>query len=485
MKQYPLHFPIFPIFPIFLSLLLCLWGCEQRREKPTEPAAPAALPANPASVKIPFQEAIEPASYELPSGALATWRDFAANKPALVLFSSHPLLEPFPDENRPEITRLILSGEPQEIVRRGQLWSADPAFLALQTVSVAIETGLISELIIVRPGNKPLEEFSLDGFREQITAAGFLTQNEAQALKLTEPGIISGKARGIPLRVVHPDRLPKLAKPVILHLDLGYFKDLYVDEVKTPSYDMIHQLASQVKEAALPTIATTLSFSNQELGFSLESRFLMRDLADILRKPGLLEGGTPASWSIRASALYAVTMFSESKARELIQQAVVATPEDAAAHYALAIDLFEQKLNDQGFAALDLATKLDRGYALEYIFLAERGFEIGQRSKAIELLRKASAALPDTPILRLQLAKQLIQVGRGTEALPLIAELQSLKWSETIHPGAMSLLNEMHQLATANTLPRLPDSPSKATGDKATERMPPSFNHMMMGMPGK
>lgn len=478
MKKYTYY------FPAFLALLLCLWGCEKRREPLPEPTAPAAIPAPPATVKIPFQDAIIPASYELPSGALATWRDFAEHKPTLVLFSSHPMLEPFSGEKQ-ELTRLIRSGDSAEIINRGQLWSADPLFLSPQAVSVAIESGLISELIIVRPSNKPPDEISLADFREQTTGAGFLTQSEAQALTLTDSGIIGGKVRGISLRIVHPERLPKLAKPVILHFDLGYFKDLYINEVKTPSYDLIHQLASQVKEAAFPTIATTLSYSNQEIDLSLESRFMIRDLADILRNPKLLEGGTPASWSIRASALYAGTMFSESKARELIQQAVVATPEDAAAHYALAIDLFEQQRNDQGFLALDHAARLDRGYALEYIYLAERGFEIGQNRKSIDLLSKAAGALPNTPILRLQLAKQLIQVGRGTEAIPIITELQGFKWSETIHPGAQSLLKEMQQLATANTMPRLPDTPSAAAGEKTAERMPATFNHMMMGVPKK
>lgn len=470
MKKYPIR------FTILLSLLLGLCSCD----KPGEPVTTPALPAPPAAVKIPLEVAIEPVSYELPSGALATWRDSAAYKPALVLFSSHPMLNPIEEETLPAVRTLILNREGSEIIQRSRLWSADPAFLAPQTVSAAIGAGLISELIIVRPDKKTPEEFSLENFRQQFAAAGFLTQREAQALTLTEGGGVNGKIRGIPLRVVHPDRLPKLSKPVLLHIDLGYFKDLYINEIKTPSYDLIHNLTIQIKEAKLPTLATTLSFSNQESGYSLESRFLIRDLAELLRNPRLLEDGTPASWALRASALYAATMFSESKARELIQQAVALTPEDAAVHYALALDLFEQKLNDQAFTALEQATKLDRGYALEYIFLAERGFELDQHSKAIDLLHRAVAALPDSPILRLQLAKQLINAGRGNEALPIIAELKSLKWSEKFHPGALSLLNEMEQIAAANTIPRRPDSSPQT---KTTPGGMPGFNPMM-GIPG-
>lgn len=467
MKRYPIR------FTLLLSLLLCLCSCD----KPGEPVTPPP----PAAVKTPLKVAIDPVSYELSTGALATWRDFAAYKPALVLFSSHPMLNPIEEETIPAVRTLILNGEGSEIIQRGRLWSADPVFLAPQTVSAAIATGLISELIIVRPDKKTPEEFSLDNFRQQFTAAGFLTQREAQSLTLTEGGVVNGKIRGIPLRVVHPDRLPKLSKPVLLHIDLGYFKDLYINEIKTPTYDLIHNLAIQIKDATFPALATTVSFSNQESGYSLESRFMIRDLAELLRNPKLLEDGTPASWALRASALYASTMFSESQARALTQQAVAATPEDAAAHYALALDLFEEKLNEQAFIALSQATKLDHGYALEYILLAERGFELGQYSKALDLLHSAVAALPNSPILRLQLAKQLINAGRGSEALPIITELKSLKWSEKFHPGALSLLGEMEQIATANTIPRLPDASPQS---QRTPGGMPGFNHGM-AIPGQ
>jgi tetratricopeptide (TPR) repeat protein len=180
-------------------------------------------------------------------------------------------------------------------------------------------------------------------------------------------------------------------------------------------------------------------------------------------------------------------MFSEGNARDLIQQAVAATPDDAAAHYALALDLFEQRRNEQGFAALDQAVKLDSGYALEYFHLTERALELGQRDKAIDLLGKAVVAMPEADFLRLQLANHLIQAGRGSEAVPIVTELKGLKWSETIHPGVTSLLEEMQQVAKTNPLPRQPDTSTRQQESHPSHqdsRMP-GFNHMMMGNPGR
>lgn len=475
---------------LLLTLIFCLNGCDSHRETP--PAVASNLKATPPSKvapppqKQPFQEPIEPLLYELPSGALAIWRDFDGQRPTLILFSSHPLLTPLQESNREELRQFLLTGESREIVRRGRYWSADPAVTSPQTVSAAIAAGLFSEIVFVMPTKMPPEDFALGSVREQTQSAAFLTKSEAHGLTLQEHGVIGGKVRGVPLRVVHPERLPKIAGPVVIHVDLGYFNGLYINEVKTPSYDLLHELAIRIQEKSYPTLAATLSFSNQEVGFSLESRFLIRDLADILRNPKLLEGGTPASWSLRAGALYATTMFSEGNARDLIQKAVAATPDDAAAHYALALDLFEQRHNERGFAALDQAVRLDSGYALEYFHLAERALELGQRDKAIELLGKAVMAMPEVDFLRLQLANHLIQAGRGREAVPIVAELKGLKWSATIHPGVTSLLEEMQQVAKTNPLPRQIDT---STGQKESHPGPqgsrmPGFNHMMMGNPG-
>ncbi len=52
-----------------------------------------------ASDVVIFSEPIDPVVLELPSTALPYWRDISAgSKPALVLFSIHPLLQPI-DEN--------------------------------------------------------------------------------------------------------------------------------------------------------------------------------------------------------------------------------------------------------------------------------------------------------------------------------------------------------------------------------------------------
>ncbi len=477
---------------ILLPCMIALLGC-QRQDASEVPSTTGAMPAaigqpsaagqsSSSAPKIVFRDPIEPAVYELPSQALATWREHASTRPTLLLFANHPLLSQVSGERRQLIARLLKTGSAAEIVHRARLLCSDPAILPPEAVSVAIDYALFSEIIVVLPNSSPPEEINLDRSRALLFQAGFLTESEALGLSLNNGSII-GTVRGMPFQIPHPDLLPDLDRPIVLHVDLGYFRDSYKDEIKTPSYDLLYTLASSLRDSRYKVLATTLSYSNQEVDFSLESRFMIRDLATLLRQPQLLDGGTPASWTLRAGALYANAMFSNERGRDLTEQAVQATPDDAAAHYARALDLFGQRLADQGFAALDRAVALDRGYALEYLTLAERGLEMQNRDKAIELLRNAVAALPEDPFIRLRLADLLIQTGRGKEARPILQYLRRLNWSEEIYPHIPKLLAEMQDVA-ANAQPPVDMPRPKGPSLKSPTERTPGFEHMGKGAAG-
>ena len=439
----------------------------------------ASLQAPAAGTALPFKDPIKPAVYELPSGALAAWRNFAHTKPVLLLFSAHPFLDPLREETRGELRQLVLTGTETEINQRGRLLNADTAFLPPQTVSVAINADLFSEIVYVMPSAGKVEDVSLQNFQKRTLAYGFLTEKEAAALTLKN-GVISGTVRGIPFRCVHPTALPKITKPVVLHIDLGYFKDMYVNEVKTPVYGLIYEFGTSVRDRGYAVLAATLSYSNQEAGFSLDSRFMISNLADILRNPALLGGKTPPSWELRADALYASTMFSESKAEELTELAARGTPADPAALHALALLQFRRNLPDQAFATLDRAVALDKGYALEYSELAARGEELGQWSKAIELLIKATQAFPENDIVKVRLADTLIKRGRVKEARPIIDQLRIRPWSATYHQGMPEMLKEMAEAARDDSIIPLADEPPAAAPAPQRRQLPPSH----MGMPG-
>ena len=404
-------------------------------------SAPVAIPAH-----ILFIDKVTPAVYELPSGALATWRQFAANKPALVLFAAHPLLDPLHAGDRDAVRNFVLTAPPDELVRRGRALTADPMLTSPQTLSAAIEAGLISELIFVQPTTKASDKISLSAFQQKAFAAGFFTEQEALALTLAD-GVISGTVRGLPFRCVHPEKLPKLAGPVLVHIDLGYFKDLFVDDIKSPPYGLLYDLITAIRASGWSTRAATLSYSNQEAEFSLETRFLISNLADVLERPEWLASGSPITWKMRADARYARAMIDETTAEELTAQAVAVSPDDPDALYDLAHLRLTQKRSEEALPLLDRATALDPGYALANLELIEIAVSLGNWKTAEELSRKAAAAMPDNPFIRIGLADLLIRRERGSEALPLLRDLQQLPWSPAYHPDTPGLLREMIEVA--------------------------------------
>lgn len=462
---------------VLLVLSLFLSGCDKNAPVPT-----AAVPAPKDLLKLPFQDPITPQLFELPSGALTVWRQFGKYQPALVLFTAHPFLDSIPQEQMEIVKKFIQDASDAEIIRRGQVDTADSIFLSSEVTSIAINEHFISEIILVLPKKPKTAGISLELFRAQALESTFLTQKESAALIL-ENGVISGVVRGVPLRVVTLDTLPKLSTPVVIHLDLGFFKDSYTDEIKTPVYDLLYQTANSLQTAAYPTLAFTLSFSNREFNYSLESRFMVRDFAETVENPDFLHIKSPPTWNLRSTALFSRVMFLETRAKELIAQAAQITPPDPAALYAQALELLAGHNAEKGFSLLDQAVRLDKEYGLAYKELALKGMEIGNVSKAIDLQTKACALFPENPFLRLQLANMLILDNRGKEALPLLEELSQQPWA----PGYGGIPLQIEQLKKTAELQ--PDSPKISTPSGQPVKTPttkrPKFNHMGMGIPGQ
>ncbi len=465
--KYPFH------ASVLFTLMLCGYGCDfQKDSGPSVTIAQVAV-----TPKALFQEPIVTQSFELASGALTVWRRYSAAKPALLLFAAHPLLNPVPEPLTEQVGQLLSSRDDTELLRRGTSTAADALLISPQTVSAAIEGGLISELLVVLPSldDKPI---SLEKFSKRASAAGFFSSEDASRLTL-EDGVIRGSTRGIPLRVSYLNALPEIDRPLLMHIDLSYFKESYVNDIKTPIYDLIYEFATATKGAGYRPTAVTLSYSNQEVDISLSSRFVINDLATLIENPAYLEGGTPASWALRASALYASLMFDEERSRILTEQAAASTPDDAAALFDLALVRFQENLPEEGFALLEQAIALDAGYGLVYLDLADQGQNLEQWTKSFELLEKATTIFPDNAVLRIRLAGDLIQRGRVKEARRVLKALEKLEWSEFYHPEARALLEKMQQAAKVESVLPLAETRPVPSGKPRSRTLPPSH----MGMP--
>jgi len=426
---------------IVVCLLLLLAGCERQKEAPAERPAPPAPPAVPL-----FSAPVEATLVEYATHALPTWRRCRGAGPALVLFAGEPLLQPVPDPLREEVRTLLRDAGDEEILARTATDRPDPLLMPSMALEAALDAGLFAEVLWVLPSSAAVDELQLELFRKQLLDFGAVDEAEAQSFAL-EGGVFAGTVRGVPFRAVHPDALPAVERPIVLHIDQNFFQPFYKGEIKTPLYPLLYETLRRVREANWRVCAATIARSNLTGELPLDSRFIGAELASLLAAPEQLDQPLPIFRQQRANALYLPNFFQNEKIRDIYLEMEAAAPEDASVKYGLYRIYRDLK---EGTAALDYlaqAVTRDPAYALEYLDLAPTAREKNRPDQALRMLQLASDALPDNPFIALDLAAFLIEVRHGDEALEILERLGELTWSPVYYPDMARQIEAMKNAA--------------------------------------
>jgi len=441
-----------------ILVLIALAGCQKHEE--SAPPVQTTETTAPAPEKVLLGEPIEAKEVELPSEAIPYWRNAAGgSRPALVLFAIHPFLQPLNEAQRDAVMKLVATGTPDDFAKRGTFFRVDPALISTQALSAALAGNLFSEIIWVFPSTTPLEEFSQETFRNQMVEAGFMTPEESAGMTYQD-GIFSGTLRGTSFKAVHPLALSAVSGPAILHIDLGYFKGQYKSEIKTPLYPLLLETAKTLRGLNLKVRGVTLSYSTEEGEFSLETRFLINRLAELLAAPSMLDKPLPENWNLHSEALYTINFFMEDKVTELYTKAVHLAPGDPAVLYGLALRRLRDKDLKGALELIERAAKEDEGYALEYFNLADRAANAGDFANASMLLDRGRSHSPHNPFIDFQRAGVLIQQGQTDAARQILLGLKKLPWSPDVHAGTLQRIDDM--LAAVSNIEDTADNKTEA-----------------------
>lgn len=426
---------------LLLPLLLALFACERHQVTPSVPAPVSPPTTTPGELKKLLQEPIEPTLFELPSMALSAWRQ-TGGKPTLLLLANDPFLQPIPEELSAAALELAAHGSPAELTAFASYRRAAPRLLPFQSVRVALQNGLFSRLVWVFPSSAEGTSTDLELFRNQLIEREILTSEEAGSLHL-EDGVIRGSVLGVPFQAgpLSAGQLP--AERLQLHVDLSYFTPQYKDEVRTPVFEILRQLASNLAAANLQTAGVTLSYSTEEGLLPLDLRFLTTNLASLLRSPERLQAPLASPWKERGEALYLATFMQTDKVLEKNLQALAAAPDDPAIHFDLYRSYRAVKNGAKALEHLALAVRHDRGYALEYLDLAATAQERGNPQDALEMLELARRALPEDPFIPLLLLEGQLAGGDQAAARILVRSLQELPWSPVYFPEVPERLKQL------------------------------------------
>lgn len=428
---------------LLLLVLLSLCACEPQRQESAAPVTATAVVAEipPRSFTPLLREPVDPLLAEAPSAVLASWRPSGEERPALLLLANDPFLRPLPPELADEILHLTREGSPTELRQRGTARRPDPLLLPEMTVTAALRAGFFSRLIWVLPLAAE-GEMNLDTLRSQLREYGALSEEEAAALRPEGEGV-SGTAQGLPLRIVPLSALAAPAEPVVLHIDLSYFSPLYKGEIKTPLYLLLGRTLQQLRAVGMRAGAVTISRSNLDGGLPLETRFIGDDLAELFRRPELLDAPLPELWDQRSRTLYLANFFQKERIRELLEEMRQKAPEDASVAYACYQILRQFRQGSAALAELERAVVLDPAYAREYLDLVPVALEKEQLEEALRMLDLAAKVFPDDPFIPLDRAGLLLQAGRGRESREILQRLQKLPWSPVYYPELPYRLKEM------------------------------------------
>jgi len=425
----------------FMTMVHC--GCEPSHDAPPLQTAQAQKQAPPKQL---FREPIDPILVETALEALPTWHE-VAEKPTLVLLSSDPLLKKIPPELLGPATQLAQHGTRTDIEASGARSTPTPLVFEDMTLELALQAALFSNVVWILPLTQDLP---LEAFRAQAIGSGSLSPDEAASFMASPGGCFAGTVNAVPMEVCSIDNLPRLHSPTVLHWEMSFFREIYKDEVRTPMYELLGDIAVKLRATNWRVNAVTINRSSLNRETTLATRFLADDLGQMIKTPGSLDAPQmPEKWHIRQQAFHADLLFKRDMSIDLTRQLVDQFPEDASAHF----QLYHFLLRD-GFTkaatSLDRAVALDPVYALEYLDLIDWARRQGRGGIVLELIDKARQAMPNDPFIKMQQADYLIRAGRGKEALPLVEELEKLNWSTRYFEHIPARLKQLEALATGS-----------------------------------
>ena len=428
------------LFLISVCFLLLLSGFKQA----PEPSKVAPGQEIPSSMRVPSLGVIKENLVEQPAQVLSIWRQFQEKRPTLVLLSQNPFLQPVPDSLSKAVTTLIQEGSAEALAEKTSSANPAPLLLPSMAVSSALQSSLFAKVVWVFPTISPIDQLDIDTFRQQLLDYGAINPQEAQNLNKFDVGF-SGTIGGVPFQAVSIDTLPDLDGPIVLHIDLGYFKPIYKGEIKTPLFPLLYETCRSLQGNGWATVSKTISYSTEDGSLPLAVRFIGPTLGVLLENPGMLDKPLPANWQRQASALYLPNFYLTKEERNQYLAMEADLPESPAVKYALY--QVNRKLN-QGDKALDYlsrAVALDPGYAIEYLTLANDAKEKNLLDQSVRMLNLAAQSRPDDPFITLQLAIHLNLHGQNDVAGQLVEELQQLPWSSVYYPtmpGTLASLSE-------------------------------------------
>jgi hypothetical protein len=394
---------------------------------------------------------------ETDTEALYYWRDHVTKKRPLILISGNPFLLPVPAEVLEKGKELALEGNLEEIRERAVFPSSNPTLLPGMGLSVATELDWFSEILWIVPVKQDDSFPTLEKFKASLVGTTLESAINIDSLSLTGE-CFSGTLDKTPLRICSNREQVDITKPALVHLDLSFFKSIYINPVKTPLHKVVLDQMRAFRKNNWPVVAATLSGSMVQGDIPLDVRFLIKNLVEMIRTPETLDK-VPLSWIQFDDAMYLDVLFQPDQAHKIYLDLSEKQPDNP--HYLFTLYKSSKAIKDGGKAleSLAKAVQLDPVYAFEYLPLYETAKDKGNQIAALQMLKNAEAVFPANPWIKYQiaefLAESLTESGHAEITLDTIHQLQKMTWSQIYYPLMPTNLEQFaKEIQTPRTSPK-------------------------------
>lgn len=423
------------ILIIALILLFSFTGPEQQDEF-RQPEANA---------KILMQQPVTFQAFETAAQALPTWRQFAEDKPAILLLSNHPFLMPLNQETRGQTLDLAEQGSTEELFTASDHRRSDFLFISGMALEIARQKDWFSELYWALPLQDQEEPVLIEEFEKNLNEAGITTEKDAASLKI-ENSLITGTLRQTNFFAAKLEDLPQINQNVVVHIDLSYFEAVYKNEITSPLFTMIFSTLKKLADKNLKVLAVTFSYGHLDDHIALDVRFIGEIFKDMIGNPQIFSQPLPQNWLRQGNALYLNNFFQKEEIRELYEAQQKEAPNSAWVKFNLYRSAAEFKQGNLALEYLAKAVALDAIYALEYFDLAELAYTRGRPDEAIRMLNLGLEIFPDNVKRQLRHAEISAEVGEIKTALHIISQLKKQSWSHIYYPEMPEALDQLEAM---------------------------------------
>lgn len=271
------------------------------------------------------------------------------------------------------------------------------------------DKGVLKELFVVLPSERPLGPGSLEGIRLSLAGEG-VPPSDLDTLAF-DNGVIRGRIRGVPFAVSALTGVPVGRRPCSVVIDTFFLLGVYKSEVSMPMVDLAGKLFVTLGSRGVDATSVVVLDGTPRADFPLEHGELAMMIREMAASPKEFSDALPEKWRLRKRADRLYFFMQGEEASGLYREWNALEPRDGSAAYRIALTAARGLDADLALRWLDTAASADSAYSRGYLEIA-RIFKARQQSGAAErILGDGSAKFPKDGMLATALAELYVALG--------------------------------------------------------------------------